>query len=299
MLGRDQIFSESEADIYLKSIRRFKTITAEEEITLFKELRSLELEKLENYKEESEKQVLNEKISNIERILFESCARLVVFVAKNYVSKVMPFADLIQEGNIGLIKAIKKFKLGKDCRLSTYAIWWIKQSIMKSLAERGLVARLPLNVYGEVVKLKRHIRILTTRFNREPTIQEILQFTKMSREKINLLLWSAEEMSSLDAGASSGDETPLIEFIEDKKSMKIEDIYLNDLISEHIKDVMCELEDRERLIIGMRFGLYGLKQHTLEEVGNKFGVTRERIRQIETSTLRKLRSYKVLQNLMY
>ena len=261
--------------MYLKEIGRVNLLTAAEEVEL--------AIKIEEGDQEARQR------------LAEANLRLVVSIAKRYVGRGMQFLDLIQEGNMGLMKAVEKFDYKKGFKFSTYATWWIRQAITRAIADQARTIRIPVHMVETINKLLRTQRRMTQEFNREPTIEELAEELEMTPEKIEYVIKIKQDITSLDAGIGrDGDEedSTLSDFVEDEDSITPEESAATQLLKEQVKEVLSSLSDREQKIIRMRFGLDNGKNHTLEEVGQEFAVTRERIRQIEAKALVKLRKHK-------
>jgi RNA polymerase primary sigma factor len=255
--------------MYLKEIGRVELLSAEEEIELAK--------RLEQGDEEAE------------RRLAEANLRLVVSIAKRYVGRGMLFLDLIQEGNMGLIKAVEKFDYRKGFKFSTYATWWIRQAITRAIADQARTIRIPVHMVETINKLIRVQRQLLQDLGREPTPEEISEEMDLTPDKVREILKIAQEPVSLETPIGEEDDSHLGDFIEDQDAQAPSDAAAYELLKEQLEDVLDTLTDREENVLRLRFGLDDGRTRTLEEVGKVFGVTRERIRQIEAKALRKLR----------
>ena len=279
LLSQDQYFDDASDDsvrLYLREIGKIPLLNAEEELAL------------------AQRVVAGEKKAKDK--MAEANMRLVVSIAKRYSGRGLDFLDLIQEGNTGLLRAVEKFDPDKGFKFSTYATWWIRQAITRAIADQARTIRIPVHMVETINKLLRTQRRMTQELNREPTIEELGKELEMEPEKVEYVMKIKQDITSLDAGVGrdgDGDDDSLLkDFIEDDVSVTPEESAASQLLKEQVQSILSTLSDREQKIIKMRFGLENGKSHTLEEVGQEFAVTRERIRQIEAKALAKLRKHK-------
>ncbi|MBS6064136.1 MAG: RNA polymerase sigma factor RpoD [Peptostreptococcaceae bacterium] len=258
--------------MYLKEIGKIPLLTAEEEIEL------------------SKKMLEGDEVAKMH--IVEANLRLVVAIAKRYVGRGMLFLDLIQEGNLGLIKAVEKFDYKKGFKFSTYATWWIRQSITRSIADQARTIRIPVHMVETINKLIRYNRQLVQELGRDPKPEEIAKHMDMPEEKIMEIMKIAQEPVSLETPIGEEEDSHLGDFIPDDDALAPSEAAAYSLLKEQLDDVLETLTDREKKVLKLRFGLEDGRARTLEEVGKEFDVTRERIRQIEAKALRKLRGPK-------
>lgn len=273
----EKVYMDDIADdsvrLYLREIGKIPLLSAEEELEL------------------AHKVVAGEKRAKDK--MAEANMRLVVSIAKRYVGRGLDLLDLIQEGNTGLLRAVEKFDPDKGFKFSTYATWWIRQAITRAIADQARTIRIPVHMVETINKLLRTQRRLTQELNREPTNEEIAKAMEIEVEKVEHIMKIKQDISSLDASVRDDEEdSVLADFIEDEDTISPEESATNQLLKEHVKDMLGALTEREQKILKLRFGLEDGKSHTLEEVGQEFSVTRERIRQIEAKALAKLRKHK-------
>ncbi len=265
--------SDDSVRLYLREIGKIPLLNAEDELAL------------------AQRVVAGDKDAKDQ--MAEANMRLVVSIAKRYVGRGLDLLDLIQEGNTGLLRAVEKFDPDKGFKFSTYATWWIRQAITRAIADQARTIRIPVHMVETINKLLRTQRRLTQELNREPTNEEIAQAMEIDVDKVEHIMKIKQDISSLDASVRDDEEdSVLADFIEDEDTISPEESATNQLLKEHVKDMLGSLTEREQKILKLRFGLEDGKSHTLEEVGQEFSVTRERIRQIEAKALAKLRKHK-------
>jgi RNA polymerase primary sigma factor len=265
--------SDDSVRLYLREIGKIPLLNPEEELALAHKVK-------DGDKDAKDK-------------MAEANMRLVVSIAKRYSGRGLDFLDLIQEGNTGLLRAVEKFDPDKGFKFSTYATWWIRQAITRAIADQARTIRIPVHMVETINKLLRTQRRLTQELNREPTNEEIAAAMDMEVDKVEYVMKIKQDITSLDANVrDDDDDSVLADFIEDDEAVSPEDAATTQLLKEQVKDMLGVLTDREQKILKMRFGLEDGKSHTLEEVGQEFSVTRERIRQIEAKALSKLRKHK-------
>ena len=265
--------SDDSVRLYLREIGKIPLLSAEEELALAKRV------------------VAGDKDAKDK--MAEANMRLVVSIAKRYVGRGLDLLDLIQEGNTGLLRAVEKFDPDKGFKFSTYATWWIRQAITRAIADQARTIRIPVHMVETINKLLRTQRRMTQELNREPTIEELAAEMEMEPEKIEYVMKIKQDITSLDANVRDDDDDSVLgDFIEDEEAQSPEEAATTQLLKEQVKDMLSVLTEREQKILKMRFGLEDGKSHTLEEVGQEFSVTRERIRQIEAKALSKLRKHK-------
>lgn len=299
---------EDPVRMYLKEIGKVPLLSADEEIELAQKMEagSLAVEKIPLFKErlaetgdEQEKEEIQAEIkalqldvdrgSDAKKRLAEANLRLVVSIAKRYVGRGMLFLDLIQEGNLGLIKAVEKFDYRKGYKFSTYATWWIRQAITRAIADQARTIRIPVHMVETINKLIRVSRQLLQELGREPTPEEIAEEMKMPVESVREILKISQEPVSLETPIGEEEDSHLGDFIKDDNVPVPADAATFTLLKEQLEEVLGTLTEREQKVLTLRFGLEDGRARTLEEVGKEFNVTRERIRQIEAKALRKLR----------
>lgn len=259
--------------LYLREIGKIPLLNAEEELALAKRV------------------VAGDKTAKDQ--MAEANMRLVVSIAKRYVGRGLDLLDLIQEGNTGLLRAVEKFDPDKGFKFSTYATWWIRQAITRAIADQARTIRIPVHMVETINKLLRTQRRLTQELNREPTNEEIAKAMEIDVDKVEHIMKIKQDISSLDASIRDDEEdSVLADFIEDEDTVSPEESATGQLLKEQVRDMLSALTEREQKILKLRFGLEDGKSHTLEEVGQEFSVTRERIRQIEAKALAKLRKHR-------
>jgi RNA polymerase primary sigma factor len=269
----DDDIADDSVRLYLREIGKIPLLSADEELELAQRVVAGD-------------QDAKEKMA-------EANMRLVVSIAKRYVGRGLDLLDLIQEGNTGLLRAVEKFDPDKGFKFSTYATWWIRQAITRAIADQARTIRIPVHMVETINKLLRTQRRLTQELNREPTNDEIAKEMEIDVDKVEHIMKIKQDISSLDASIRDDEEdSVLADFIEDEDTISPEESATGQLLKEHVKEMLSALTEREQKILKLRFGLEDGKSHTLEEVGQEFSVTRERIRQIEAKALAKLRKHR-------
>jgi RNA polymerase primary sigma factor len=296
----DFVRSDDPVRMYLKEIGRVDLLTGKQELKIAKEVKAgmnaeIELAALL----EAGTPISDEKRRDLDIIigtgdvaknhLVEANLRLVVSIAKKHVGKGLQFLDLIQEGNIGLMKAVYKFDHTKGFKFSTYATWWIRQAITRAIADQARIIRIPVHMVEQINKVVRQQRKLTQELRREPTAQELADSLEISIEKIKVIKKISQDPVSLESPVGEEEDSTLGDFIPDVDALNPIEYTTREMLKVELDKVLETLTDREEKVLRMRFGLLDGKTRTLEEVGKEFGVTRERIRQIEAKALRKLR----------
>lgn len=304
----DGVSVEDPVRMYLKEIGKVPLLSAEEEVELAKKMEAGNLatekiqvlkNRLEEEQDEAEKESIKAEIkelqldvdhgSDAKKRLAEANLRLVVSIAKRYVGRGMLFLDLIQEGNLGLIKAVEKFDYNKGYKFSTYATWWIRQAITRAIADQARTIRIPVHMVETINKLIRVSRQLLQELGREPSPEEIAKEMNMPVDRVREILKISQEPVSLETPIGEEEDSHLGDFIKDDNVPVPADAAAFTLLKEQLEEVLGTLTEREQKVLTLRFGLEDGRARTLEEVGKEFNVTRERIRQIEAKALRKLR----------
>jgi RNA polymerase primary sigma factor len=294
--------------VYLKQIKKIPLLTAEEEKRCYIEIRYYK-DALDNLSRdhrtgkisskafEREKAGLENKLIDVKNRIITANLRLVVSIAKKYQHRGLSLIDLIDEGNIGLIEAIDRFDYTRGFKFSTYSTWWIRQSIIKAIANKGRLIRVPIHMLNTIKKCYYVTKQLTQKFGREPTAAEISEKLGVSEEKVLKILHIAQEPSSLEVPVNPESSSELGDLIVDSDSGGHEDAVFFMALQELIKQVLDKLSMREQKIIELRFGLDGEGPYTLEETGKIIGITRERVRQIQNNALKKLKNFKLSEDL--
>ena len=294
-LDLSEIAADDTITLYLKEMARVPLLTPEQETELARQVehgRSAQRRLARDGHDPEKRKRLMRKIERGEEArqhLIKANTRLVVSIAKRYLGHGVPFLDLIQEGNLGLMKAVEKFDYHRGHRLSTYATWWIRQSITRALAEQGRTIRVPVHMSDRIRKLYRTARELEQELGRQPSPEEIAEEVGLEPNKVQWILRASRRPISLERPVGEEEDSELGNFIEDQKVLAPSEAAYQHLLAETMGDVLGTLTPREARILRLRFGLQDGHSYTLEEVGQKFGLTRERIRQIEGEALRKLR----------
>jgi len=290
-----EIGVDDTVSLYLKEISRVPLLTGEQEVDLAQRIEAgqdAQARLARGEYDPDEKEALEALVQDGERArkhLIEANFRLVVSIAKKYVGRGVSFLDLIQEGNIGLIRAVEKFDWRRGYKFSTYSTWWIRQAITRAIADQGRTIRVPVHMTERINKVMRAQRKLVQDLGREPTPEEIAQEMDTTPDQIERIMKISERPLSLEMPVGEEQDSALGDFIEDELSLMPNEVASNELLRRQVEEVLSTLSPREARVLQMRFGLKDGHTHTLEEVGRRFGVTRERVRQIEAKALRKLR----------
>jgi len=293
--GEEDADSGDGLSLYLREIGRVPLLSAEEEVTLAKAMEKGErarrqLEKAApnaGHRHELERAV--HEGAGARRHLIEANFRLVISIAKKYTGRGVAFLDLIQEGNIGLIRAVEKFDYRRGYKFSTYATWWIRQAIGRAVADQSRTIRVPVHMCERIVRVATTSQALTQQLGHEPTPQQVADALDLPVAKVEAILRAAQHPVSLETPIGDDQDSSIGDFIEDTATLAPTDVATRHLLREHMDEVLNSLTSREGRVLEMRYGFLDGQPHTLEEVGRKFGVTRERIRQIEATALEKLR----------
>ncbi|RPJ03008.1 MAG: sigma-70 family RNA polymerase sigma factor [Chloroflexi bacterium] len=283
--------------LYLKEAGRVPLLTAEEEVALAKRMEAGQMaaEQLREFGSEldasarRELEALAEDGEAAQEYLVRANSRLVISVAKKYIGRGVHFLDLIQEGNIGLIRAARKFEYRRGHKFSTYATWWIRQAVSRAVADQGRTIRVPVHMGDQINRLRRVSTQLTQELGREPTTLELANSMETTPDKIDNLIEISRRPISLETPIEEDADSEFGDFIEDKSSPQPSEVVTHNLLREHLEQVLARLPQREAHILQLRYGLLDGETHTLEEVGQKIGVTRERVRQLEAQALNRLR----------
>ena len=282
--------------VYLNGIGKTKLLTAEQEVGLAKRIEAgvfarhmLETARVLDATRKSELTQLVRDGERAKNHLLEANLRLVVSLAKRYTGRGMPLLDLIQEGNLGLIRAVEKFDYAKGFKFSTYATWWIRQAITRGMADQGRTIRLPVHLVEQVNKLARIKRDLHQQLGREATHAELARESGIAEGKIADLLDHSRDPVSLDMPVGTDEDAPLGDFIEDAEATDAESAVISGLLSDDLRRVLATLDEREQSVIRLRYGLEDGQPRTLDQIGKRFGLSRERVRQIEREVMSKLR----------
>jgi RNA polymerase primary sigma factor len=295
--------------LYLKEAGRVPLLTAEDEVRLAKRMEAAQLSEVQlaaagDTLPPDERYELAETIEDgrlAQEHLIQANSRLVISVAKKYTGRGVPFLDLIQEGNIGLIRAARKFEYQRGHKFSTYATWWIRQAVSRAVADQGRTIRVPVHMGDQINRLRRISLRLTQDLGRDPTIDELAEGMQTTPDKINTLLEISRRPISLEAPTDEDEETEIGDFVEDTRSPAPSELTDQEMLRQHLHDALNRLPEREAHILELRYGLLDGEMHTLEEVGKAIGVTRERVRQLEAQALNRLRrssSHQILRDFL-
>ncbi len=300
--SQERLASVTEADplaFYLKQISVYPLLTVDEEQQIGRAIQELREEITTAYEAKEAGGTIRpveEQLRTQKNRMINSNLRLVVSIAKKYQHRGLGLLDLIDEGNIGLIEAVERFDYTRGCRFSTYATWWIRQAIIKALADKGRVIRIPVHMLNTIKKCYFVAKQLTQDLGRDPDSSEVSRYLDMSANKVSEVMQLSQETTSLDVTVDEDNFTRLSDLIEDESSAQPFDLVFHVTLQDTITEVLKQLSQREMKIIQLRFGLSGEGPFTLEETGKYLGITRERVRQIQEKAIRKLREISVMQD---
>lgn len=299
---RERMEEKDPLALYLKQISSYPLLTIREEQDMGKRIDDLrkevaELEEQGVELSDSRLSDMNSELFDLKDRMIRANLRLVVSIAKRYQNRGMSLLDLIDEGNIGLIEAVERFDYSKGCRFSTYGTWWIRQAIIKSLADKGRVIRIPIHMLNTIKKCYYVAKQMTQELGRTPTEDELADQLNMPVEKVREIIQLSQETASLDSTVDDDHVTRLSELIRDENTGEPVEQVFNSSLMDTLNGVLKQLNEREMRIIQMRYGLNGVNPLTLEETGKKLGITRERVRQIQEKAIAKMRNFKAIQEL--
>jgi RNA polymerase primary sigma factor len=280
--------------LYLKQISRFALLTAEEELQIGERIQKLRAMSTDPASEEADREKARLDLIEVKNRMISSNLRLVVSIAKNYQHRGLGLLDLIDEGNIGLIEAVDRFDYTRGCRFSTYGTWWIRQAIIKSLADKGRVIRIPIHMLNTIKKCYFVAKQLTQELGRDPRPEELADKLGMDAKKVKEIMKLSQETASLDTTVDEDNVTHLSDLIKDENVVEPFEEVFSMAIQDTLSDVLQNLSQREITIIKLRYGLNGEGPRTLEETGKLLGITRERVRQIQEKAIQKLKELKEL-----
>ena len=303
--------SQAESDplaLYLKQISKYSLLTIDQEQSIGQKISEfkIRIEELDSDRDDErtdseefliERKQTEEALFEQKNLMIKSNLRLVVSIAKKYQNRGMSLLDLIDEGNIGLIEAVERFDYKRGCRFSTYGTWWIRQAIIKSLADKARVIRIPIHMLNTIKKTFFVSKQLQQEYGREPTEKELASYMNMTEEKIKDIMQLSQETASLDTTVDDDHVTRLSELIKDENSPEPVESVFNSSLQDTLGQVLDELNEREKRIIQLRFGLSGEGPLTLEETGKMLGITRERVRQIQEKAITKLKAFPAIREL--
>ncbi len=299
-------FEKDPLGLYLRQIAKYPLLTIEQEKVIGKKILTLKSEintlknKLQEKNDKKKRHTLHNcelQLKSYKNRMINANLRLVVSIAKRYQYRGMALLDMIDEGNIGLIEAVERFDYSKGCRFSTYGTWWIRQAIIKSLADKSRVIRIPIHMVNTIKRFYVVIKVLTQELGREPTTKEIADYMNVSTKKIEEIVQFSLETTSLDVQVDDENSTRLAEMISDDVSVRPFEQVLNSTLQDIFISVLNDLSKREKQVIKLRFGLEGEGQRTLHETGKILGITRERVRQIQEKAIHKLRNHERVKGL--
>jgi len=301
MAKREKTKEDNTLSLYLRQIMKYKLLTKDQEIMIAKKMSALKskIRRLQKAEDQSpgEIKTLETELKEIKNSMVTANLRLVVSIAKRYQYRGLSLPDLINEGNIGLIEAIERFDYKLGCRFSTYGTWWIQQSIIKAIADKGKPVRIPIHAMKQLNKYNDYSHMLTHQLNREPVVEEIAEYMHLSKKRVEILQSITQDFSSLNTTVDNDGVTPLQEILSNEDYINPDEETCREGIKSVLHESLTRLESREKVIVELRYGIGNQGPFTLEDIGTKLGITRERVRQIQKKALEKLKEIESIKEL--